>query len=134
LGVTYILRLALNASLQPVLVRGPHYVVLEYHVAQLRVPNGQFQLTHSFCASESLVDEFYTTLQNYAGIELSDDGPLLLWLTLTHFHPAPYPTWLVSKQTLGSCLLLHMTTMTSAHISFGCSTKLIRCITHLLEA
>lgn len=34
----------------------------------------------------SVTDEFYTTLQNYAGIELSNDGPLLLWLTLTHFH------------------------------------------------
>jgi len=34
----------------------------------------------------SVTDEFYTTLQNYAGVELSNDGPLLLWLILTHFH------------------------------------------------
>ncbi len=34
----------------------------------------------------SVTDEFYTTLQNYAGVELSKDGPLLLWLILTHFH------------------------------------------------
>jgi len=35
---------------------------------------------------QSVADEFYITLQNYAGIELSNDGPLLLWLILTHFH------------------------------------------------
>jgi hypothetical protein len=34
----------------------------------------------------SVTDEFYTTLQNYAGDELASDGPLLLWLILTHFH------------------------------------------------
>jgi hypothetical protein len=34
----------------------------------------------------SITDEFYTTLQNYAGDELASDGPLLLWLILTHFH------------------------------------------------
>jgi hypothetical protein len=34
----------------------------------------------------SVTDDFYTILQNYAGIELSNDGPLLLWLILSHFH------------------------------------------------
>jgi len=34
----------------------------------------------------SITDEFYTTLQNYAGDELASNGPLLLWLILTHFH------------------------------------------------
>jgi hypothetical protein len=34
----------------------------------------------------SITDEFYTTLQNYAGDELASDDPLLLWLILTHFH------------------------------------------------
>jgi hypothetical protein len=34
----------------------------------------------------SITDEFYTTLQNYAGDEMAGDGPLLLWLILTHFH------------------------------------------------
>jgi hypothetical protein len=34
----------------------------------------------------SITDEFYTTLQNYAGDDLASDGPLLLWLILTHFH------------------------------------------------
>jgi len=33
-----------------------------------------------------VTDEFYTTLQNYAGDDLASDGPLLLWLILTHFH------------------------------------------------
>jgi hypothetical protein len=34
----------------------------------------------------SVTDDFYNVLQNYAGIELSNDGPLLLWLILSHFH------------------------------------------------
>lgn len=34
----------------------------------------------------SITDDFYTTLQNYAGDELASDGPMLLWLILTHFH------------------------------------------------
>jgi hypothetical protein len=34
----------------------------------------------------SITDDFYTVLQNYAGDELACDGPLLLWLILTHFH------------------------------------------------
>jgi hypothetical protein len=34
----------------------------------------------------SVTDDFYTTLQNYAGDELASDGPFLLWLILTHFH------------------------------------------------
>ncbi|MFN9980225.1 MAG: hypothetical protein ACK53Y_09940 [bacterium] len=34
----------------------------------------------------SITDDFYTTLQNYAGDDLASDGPLLLWLILTHFH------------------------------------------------
>ena len=34
----------------------------------------------------SVTDEFYTTLQNYSGDDLANDGPMLLWLTLTHFH------------------------------------------------
>ena len=34
----------------------------------------------------SITDDFYTTLQNYTGDELASDGPLLLWLILTHFH------------------------------------------------
>jgi hypothetical protein len=34
----------------------------------------------------SITNEFYTTLQNYAGEDLASDGPLLLWLILTHFH------------------------------------------------
>jgi hypothetical protein len=36
--------------------------------------------------TKSVTDQFYTTLQNYASIELSMDGPYLLWLTLNHFH------------------------------------------------
>jgi hypothetical protein len=35
---------------------------------------------------DSVTDEFYTTLQNYSGDDLANDGPLLLWLILTHFH------------------------------------------------
>jgi hypothetical protein len=35
---------------------------------------------------KSVTNDFYTTLQNYADIELSDDGLLLLWLILTHLH------------------------------------------------
>jgi len=34
----------------------------------------------------SVTDEFYTTLQNYSGDDLANDGPMLLWLILTHFH------------------------------------------------
>jgi hypothetical protein len=34
----------------------------------------------------SVTDDFYTVLQNYAGIDLCNDGPLLLWLILSHFH------------------------------------------------
>jgi hypothetical protein len=34
----------------------------------------------------SITDDFYTTLQNYTGNEATCDGPLLLWLILTHFH------------------------------------------------
>jgi hypothetical protein len=34
----------------------------------------------------SITDDFYTTLQNYAGDDLACDGPMLLWLILTHFH------------------------------------------------
>jgi len=34
----------------------------------------------------SITDDFYTTLQNYTGDDLASDGPLLLWLILTHFH------------------------------------------------
>jgi hypothetical protein len=34
----------------------------------------------------SITDDFYTTLQNYMGDDLACDGPLLLWLILTHFH------------------------------------------------
>jgi len=34
----------------------------------------------------STINEFYTILQNYAGTELSNDGPYLLWLILSHFH------------------------------------------------
>jgi hypothetical protein len=36
--------------------------------------------------SKSVTDEFYMTLQTYAGIKLSMDGPYLLWLILNHFH------------------------------------------------
>jgi len=35
---------------------------------------------------DSITDEFYTILQNYAGDDLAGDGPFLLWLLLTHFH------------------------------------------------
>jgi hypothetical protein len=34
----------------------------------------------------SITDNFYTTLQNYAGDNLASNGPLVLWLILTHFH------------------------------------------------
>jgi hypothetical protein len=34
----------------------------------------------------SVTDEFYTILQNYAGLDLCNNGPLLLWLILSHFH------------------------------------------------
>jgi len=34
----------------------------------------------------AITDEFYTTLQNYAGDDLASDGPFLLWLILSHFH------------------------------------------------
>jgi hypothetical protein len=34
----------------------------------------------------SVTDDFYTALQNYAGLDLCNDGPLLLWLILSHFH------------------------------------------------
>jgi hypothetical protein len=34
----------------------------------------------------SVTEEFHTTLQNYAGRQLCTDGPLLLWLIMTHFH------------------------------------------------
>jgi hypothetical protein len=34
----------------------------------------------------SITDDFYTTIQNYTGDDLASDGPLLLWLILTHFH------------------------------------------------
>ena len=34
----------------------------------------------------SITDDFYTTLQNYAGDDLACDGSLLLWLILTHSH------------------------------------------------
>jgi hypothetical protein len=34
----------------------------------------------------SVTDEFYTMLQNYAGQDLCNDGPYLLWLILSHFH------------------------------------------------
>jgi hypothetical protein len=35
---------------------------------------------------DSVTEDFYTILQNYAGDELAGDGPFLLWLLLTHFH------------------------------------------------
>ena len=35
---------------------------------------------------DSITEDFYTILQNYAGDELAGDGPFLLWLLLTHFH------------------------------------------------
>jgi hypothetical protein len=34
----------------------------------------------------SVTDDCYTVLQNYAGQDLFNDGPYLLWLTLSHFH------------------------------------------------
>jgi hypothetical protein len=34
----------------------------------------------------SVTDDFYTILQNYAGLDLCNDGPYLLWLILSHFH------------------------------------------------
>ena len=38
----------------------------------------------------AITDEFYTTLQNYAGDDLASDGPFLLWLILSHFHSSKY--------------------------------------------
>jgi len=37
----------------------------------------------------SVTDDFYTVLQNYAGLDLCNDGPLLLWLILSHFTQVP---------------------------------------------
>jgi len=34
----------------------------------------------------SVTDDFYTVLQNHAGLALCNDGPYLLWLILSHFH------------------------------------------------
>jgi len=36
--------------------------------------------------ANSFTDEFYTKLQNYSSVDLSNDGPYLLWLILSHFH------------------------------------------------
>jgi len=36
--------------------------------------------------ANSATNEFYTTLQNYSSVDLSNDGPYLLRLILSHFH------------------------------------------------
>jgi hypothetical protein len=53
----------------------------------------------------SVTGDFHTTLQTRAGPHISKDGPLLLWLLLTHFHSST--TTYLSKLTevIHSCSL-----------------------------
>ncbi len=55
--------------------------------------------------TKSGTDEFYTTLQNYAVVELSNDGPLLLWLILTHFHTSTITYKEHIKDNIRTCSL-----------------------------
>ncbi len=71
----------------------------------------------------SVTDDFHTTLQSRAGPHVSDDGPLLPWLLLTHFFSSTitYLTQL-TKVIHSYSLSLMTTTMTLKLTSSGCNS------------